>query len=284
MDFNLLKNGQCLIHCSKVILLIMSQPKLKDRLDSYQTLSDYKLLNRLPIILRVNGRSFYKITSLLDKPYCPKLSECMFSTMLRLCSDVEGALFAYQHNDEIVIVLRNDQSLDTSPWYDNKIQKIVSVVSAIASLHFNRCVTALDINLLGEAIFTTEVFVVPNIVEAINTMVYKQQQNFYTSIQFACFYELLNKKFDKATIKEMLGDLSVDDKIHLLNQECGVDFNQYPSSFRRGAACYRVPKVVDQNVKNKWQVNENLPIFTKDQSFLTNIFKNGADIFRKESI
>jgi tRNA(His) guanylyltransferase len=261
----------------------MSQLKLKDRLESYQALSDYKLLNRVPLILRINGRSFHKITSILEKPYCEKMSECMLSTMLKLCSDIEGALFGYQYNDEIVIVMRNDQSLDTNPWYDNRIQKIVSVVSSIASLHFNRCAIELELDLLGEAIFTAEIFAVPNIMEAVNTMIYKQQHNFYTSIQFSCFYELLKKKFDKSTIKEMIGNLSVDDKIQLLSQECNIDFNSYPSAFRRGSACYKVPKVIDQSVKNKWQINSQLPIFTKDQAFLSNIFKMGHDVFREPS-
>lgn len=257
--------------------------KLKDRIDSYQESTDFKLLNRLPIIICVNGRGFSKFTSLLDKPYCPQLADSMFSTMLKLCTDVDGTLFAYQHNDEIVLVVRNDQSPETEPWYDNRVQKICSVTASIATLHFKNYLDTLDLNYVGEPIFTSQAFVVPTVGEAINTIVFKQQQNFHTSIQFACFYELL-KKYDKNTIKEMLNRLSVDEKVDLLQQECDVVFNEYPHAFRRGAGCYKVPKVVsDGTMKNKWIVNPELPIFTKDQSFLSNIFKNGADIFRKES-
>ena len=154
--------------------------KLKDRIDSYRDASDYKLLNRLPIIICVNGRSFAKNTSLLKKPYDESFSECILSTTLRLCSEIEGAFFAYQHGDEIVIVARNDQNPDTTPWYDNKIQKICSVTASIATSHFNKCATAIELNLTGEPAFTSQVFVVPNIMEATNTMIYKQQQNFYT--------------------------------------------------------------------------------------------------------
>ena len=88
--------------------------KLKDRIDSYHESTDYKLLNRIPIIITINGRAFSKATSLLDKPYCNKFAECMFSTTLRLCNEIEGALFAYQHNDEITIITRNDQGPDTA--------------------------------------------------------------------------------------------------------------------------------------------------------------------------
>jgi tRNA(His) guanylyltransferase len=256
--------------------------KLKDRIEVYQAVTDYKLLPRVPIIICVNGRGFSKVTQLLDKPYCPKFAECITSTLIRLCTDVEGALFGYQHNDEIVIVARNDQTNETNPWYDNKLQKICSVTSAIATMHFNECATTIGLNMTGDPIFTAQVFTTPNIGEAVNTIIYKQQQNFHTSIQFACGYELL-KKYDKNAIREMLGGLSTDDKVELLAQE-GTDFNDYPLSFRRGIAAYKAPKITDDTVRNKWVINAELPIFAKDQSFLTNIFKNGADIFRKESL
>lgn len=259
----------------------MSSLKLKDRVDSYVDSSNYRLLTRVPIIIGINGRSFHKVTSLIDKPYCLKFAESMLSTTVKLCMEIEGALFAYQHNDEIVIVARNDQNQETSPWYDNRLQKICSITSSIATQHFNMFAANTELNLMSDALFTSQVFVVPNITEAINTLIYKQQHNFHTSIQFACFYELL-KTYDKSAIKEMLSDLSTDEKIDLLKQECDIDFNEYHASFRRGAACYKVPKVIDGVVKNKWIVNTELPIFTKEQSFLNNIFKMGVDIFRNE--
>jgi tRNA(His) guanylyltransferase len=261
----------------------MSSLKLKDRVDTYVDSSNYRLLSRVPIIIGINGRSFHKVTSLLDKPYCIKFAESMLSTTVKLCMEVEGAIFAYQHNDEIIIVARNDQNQDTSPWYDNRLQKICSITSSIATQHFNMFASNMNLNLFGDALFTSQVFVVPNITEAINTIIYKQQHNFHTAIQFATFYELL-KKYDKIAIKEMMSDLSIDEKTDLLKQECDIDFNEYHPSFRRGAACYKVPKIVDGVVKNKWTVNTDLPIFTKDQSFLSNIFKNGADIFRGDSL
>lgn len=253
--------------------------KLADRIQGYQAAAETKLLPRVPVIITVNGRSFSKITSLLEKPYDAKLGQCLSNTMLKLCTEVEGAFFGFLHNDEIVILARNDQTNSTEPWFGNQPQKIASVVSSITTLHFTRCALAIELNLMGEAIFSSQVFVVPNMMEAINTLVYKQQHNFHTSIQFACFYELL-KKYDKNTIRDMLSSLTIDEKIDLLHQETQVDFNQYSDVFRRGAACYKVPKVSDGGMKTKWYVNEELPIFTKDTSFLSNITKNGVDLFR----
>lgn len=258
--------------------------KLKDRIASYEEVTDYKLLGRAPIIICINGRSFSKLTSLLDKPYCAKFAECMYATALRMAMEVEGAVFSYCFNDEIVIVARNDQSQDTNLWYDNKIQKISSVTSSLATLHFNKCAASLDLDLMGDAIFTSQVFAVPNIIEAVNVIVSKQQLSFHKSLQLACLYELLNKQHDKNDIKEMIQGTSLDEKIDLLAQECGIDFNTYPVSFRRGVACYRQPKVIDGSLKNKWTVNMEIPIFTKEQSFLANIFKGGSDIIRQDNL
>lgn len=263
----------------------MSHIKLKDRIESYRDMSNYKLLNRLPIIISINGRSFSKVTSLLDKPYCNKFAECMLAVTLKLCNDIEGAIFAYHHNDEILILVRNDQTPETMPWFDNKIQKISSTIASMTTLYFNTYAAKVDLNLLGDAIFSAHTFAVPNVMEATNSIIYSQQNNFHSSIQFACFYELLKKSYDKNAIKEMLAGLSIDEKIDLLNQECNIDFNQYNLSFRRGAACYKVPKIIGDVTKHKWIINPELPIFTKEQSFLSNIIKNnGVDIFREENL
>ncbi len=253
---------------------------IRDRISSYEEVSNYKLLAKLPVVVHINGRSFSKITSLLDKPFCYKFSECISATMLQLCMEIEGAMFGYQFNDEIIIIVRNDQNIDTIPWYDNRIQKIVSVSASVATLHFSNLSHATDLNLMGDPIFLSNTYTVPSILEAIHVLISKQHQNLQGSIQSASFYELL-KKYDKNTIKEMLSGLNMDEKVDLLSQECGVDFNQYPVAFRRGIACYRAPKLVNDVVKNKWVINHELPIFTQDHSFLVNILKNGQDIFRK---
>lgn len=264
----------------------MSSLKLKDRVISYMETADSKLLSKLPLIIMVNGRGFSKVTTLLEKPYSNKLSECFYSTLVKLVQEIDGSVFGYQFNDEIIIVARNDQSLDTLPWYNNSTQKIASVTSSIATLQFNNYAAALDLNLMGDPIFYSHAFVVPDVTEAINVIVSKQQQAIMSSINFSCFYELL-KKYHKNDIREMLTSKSVDDKINLLQQECSVDYNKYPLSFRRGVACYRTPKIISfegsEIIKNKWTLNMEIPIFTKEHSFLGQIFKSGTDILRKDT-
>lgn len=262
----------------------MASIKLKDRISGYEEAAQFKLLNRIPLIITVNGRAFSKVTSLLEKPFSTQFAQCMYACLLKLVQEIDGAIFGYCFNDEIVIMVRNDQNLETNSWYDNNVQKIVSVVSSLMTLQFNNYANSIDMNLMGDAIFLAEIFAVPNITEAINVMVSKQQLAFQTSVQSACFYELI-KKYNKNDITEMLSNMSYDEKINLLQQECGVDFNEYSLAFRRGAACYRSPTVVnyngEENIKNKWILDIEIPIFTKEHSFLSQIFKTGSDIFRK---
>jgi len=259
----------------------MSTGKLIDRVNAYEAAADIKLLPKVPLIISLNLRASSKITSLLDKPFCAKFSDCIYSTMIRLINEISGSVFAYSFNDEIIIVARNDQSNETEPWCQNKIQKIASLTAAIATLHFNNCVLASDLSLLGDAVFLSKVFVVPNITESVNVFVSKQQSAFQSSIHFACFYELL-KLYNKDEIREMLIGTSLDEKINLLKQELSIDFNKYPMAFRRGVACYRSPKIMDGTLKHKLVLNRDLPIFTREHLFLSNIFNGGADIIRQD--
>ena len=250
----------------------MSYIKLKDRIESYQKSSQQYLLNKVPVVLTINGRSFSKLTSLINKPFSENFSDAMISTTLKLCSEVEGAFFGYQFNDEIVIISKNDQNIDTMPWYENNAQKICSAGCSIATNHFNN-VSSSVLNLMQDATFVGEIFTVPNFTEVINTLIYKQQQNFYIAVQSACLYNLL-KKYNKNTIMEMLAGLSLDEKIDILYHECGVDFDKYPITFRRGVGVYRSPKIIDGFVDNKWTINTDLPVFSKEPSFLNNLIKN----------
>lgn len=256
----------------------MNNSKLKDRINSYAEIANFKLLPRLPLVFIINMRSASKITALLEKPYSQQFMETLCSTMLKLIQEIDGTIFGYAFNDEIVLISRNDQSNETQPWNNNQIQKMCSVVSSIATLEFNKYAKIIGMELL-DAIFISSIFTAPNITEAMNVVISKQQQNFQSSIQFACFYELLKKDFNQSDIKELTGGLNIDAKIELLLEECGVAFNDYPLPYRRGIACYRMPTIIKVNEsvieKSKLQFDADLPVFTKDQEFLRRIFKAG---------
>lgn len=257
---------------------------LRERIDSFEELTNLKLLNKLPVIISLNGRSFKKVTSLLNKPFDSKFMDLMCGTMIKLSQEIDGTVFSYCYNDEIIIISRNDQTIDTEPYYGNSIQKIVSASAAIATFEFNRLAKINNVQLFGDPIFISKVFAVPTITEAINTLIMKQQNCFHSALSMACFYELL-KKYDLYTVKQtLLGKSTSTSKAEILFEACNIDFNSYPLTFKRGVSCYRAPKIInmggDEKIKNSLIIDTEIPIFTKDQDFLRSIFRDGRDIFR----
>lgn len=249
---------------------------LKDRVSAYEEITDFKLTRKLPVIISLNGRGFRKLTSLIEKPYSSEFVSVMGQTMIKLASEIEGAIFLYSFNDEIIIVCRNDRHLETEAWYDNHIQKIVSATASMGSIFFHIAAQKQGMKLLGEPIFLAKTFIIPSITETINYLISKQHLASQTAISMACFYELI-KKYNYDKTAKILKNLSTEEKYDLLIKECDVDLQNYQLAFWRGLACYRSPKLVStplgDEIKNKLIINDALPFFTKDQSFLSNIIK-----------
>lgn len=255
---------------------------LRERIELYEEPTKLKLMRRLPVITVVNGRSFKKATSLLQKPFAPEFMELMCGTMVKLATEIDGTTIGYSFNDEIIIISRNDQSNDTEAYYNNKVQKIVSAAASIATLELNRLARQNDVQLFGDPIFTAKTFVVPNIPEAINLLIHAQQRAFHNALHNASFYELL-KKHDIETVQKTLENRSAQEKAEILFNETNTDFNNYPLPFRRGVATYRQPQLVASDlgeaIKYKLIINMEIPLFTKEHEFLGDIF-SGRGIIR----
>lgn len=245
---------------------------LRERVQSYQDISDNKLLPKLPVITIVNGRQFKKITSLLNKPFDISFFEMLTATSVKLMQEIDGSMFCYSFNDEIVIISRNDQTIDTQPYYDNRIQKISSATASIATYEFNRIAGIQGIGLFGDPIFVSKCFAVPHIGEAMNVLVAKQQQCFHTALYQCCFYNLA-KTHNIEIVKDTLSKKTVEGKMELLLEDFGIDFNELPLTVRRGVGVYRAMSDnggVDKPRK-KVKIDVGLPVFAKEQEFLADI-------------
>jgi tRNA(His) 5'-end guanylyltransferase len=247
---------------------------LRERIKSYAEISDQKLLPKLPIIISINGRQFRKITSLLEKPFDVRFFELMASSAIKLMNEVDGSTFAFVFNDEITLISRNDQTLDTEPYYDGKTQKIASATAAIATLEFNALAKEKNIEFFGDPIFTSQAFVVPHIGEAINLLVSKQQQAFYTAVYQMCFH-LMTKQYDADRVRDILNNKTIEEKIDILKEDFGRNINDEPPAVRSGVGIYRGNKVfvIDgvEKMKRKIIINTELPDFAKEIGFLGKI-------------
>lgn len=105
--------------------------------EKYESRSKYKLTCGVPVIIRLDGKAFHTYTRGLDKPFDEGLIQDMQNTTIELCKQIQGAKCAYTQSDEISILVTDYDTIDTMPWFDYNLQKLVSVSASIATAEFN---------------------------------------------------------------------------------------------------------------------------------------------------
>jgi len=235
-------------------------------------------MRRCPVIVRVDGKGFSRWTKKMkfEKPFDTTLVSAMSIAMLATAEEIEGCVFGYTQSDEMTFVLRNDQSLESEPWFGNRIQKICSVVSSMVTANFTKIwetgllqVPGSNLDALPISYFDARVFTVPTLDEAANALIWRQNDATKNSISAACYYEVA-KKNGKGTTRKMMHGLNGNQQQELLFQETGHNWNNYPVYLKRGSACYKEPTKIDTPegtvMRNKWTIDqEDIPIFTQDR-------------------
>lgn len=264
---------------------------LGDRMKKYEQAYDIYMPSRLPVIVRLDGKGFSKFTKYIkaERPFDASFSGAMAFTMKEIAEKIEGCVFGYTQSDEITLVIRNDQSLESTPWFSNRVQKITSITASIASAKFNKLVAdnwSRDL-LYPLAYFDARVFIVPNWQEAINCLIFRQQDCTKNSISTACYYESA-RKIGKKTARKMMHGLNQKQQQEMLFQHTSLNWNNYPIRFKRGVGCYKVYREMAENGKtftrSSWQLNLELPVFTQDPSFLRSIFGLVGENIEQESM
>jgi tRNA(His) 5'-end guanylyltransferase len=96
-----------------------------------------RLTRRTPVIIRLNGRSFHALTRKCKRPYDENFRACLCFAAEKLCEEIQGAKCAYVQSDEISILLVDFSRFDTEAWFDNNLQKMVSVAASICAVSFS---------------------------------------------------------------------------------------------------------------------------------------------------
>ena len=261
---------------------------LGDRHKAYEAAYDQQIIRRIPVIIRVDGINFTKVTRKLQRPYCPRMMELMAQTMLATIKEIEGSVFGYQQSDEISYIIRNDQSLESEPWFGNRTQKMASVAAAKTTFHFLNILRQMadPPKLMGNIAFDGRVFAVPNSIEAINNLLFRQQDCTRNALTGAARAEL-GKKLGLKTADQLLKGKNGKDREALLQSECGIDFyHHFPAAFRHGIGAYKIPKIFTTNdgqqiTRQRWALDLNLPKFNESK-IISGILDSGKDIFRAE--
>jgi len=251
----------------------------QQRIQEYEKSYDLKIINRLPIIVSCDIRSAHRVTKKLLRPYCDDFLDIMGKSMLNSIMEIDGAVFGYHFSDEISFIINSNSD---DPWYQNRIQKLTSIVSSILSINFFKNLQKGQIDLDGDAIFAINVFPVPTLSEAVNYLILKQQECFQYALTHASLYEF-NKLYGKDAANKLLLNKNNNEKLDLLFNECNIDFDKdYSLHFRRGIASYKIPRLneIEDIIKYKWILDYNIPTFITDKNFISNILYSGYDVVR----
>jgi len=260
---------------------------LAERQKGYEKVSDYHLTPRLPILLRINGKNFAKLTEHLPHP-SPELAKIFAESMLYCVSKIQGCVFGLSVGDEVTFVLNNFQTENTEPWFENRLQKIVSVGVSSFTSAFCKLERTLDIDLKlsDDPVFDARAFVVPSITEAVNNLIFRQSILYRKSLEYAAFKEL-SLKFSTEKAEDLLENTNSNDQKNLLTKYLGIEFEDYyPAYYYKGIGLYRVPSLISTNedqgslIRSKWELDWELPLFVSSQDFLHQIILTGKDVIR----
>lgn len=202
---------------------------LGDRMKFFEGMvASNKLMPLLPVLIRLDGVCFHSFTKGLKRPYDERLSRMMIDTTKFLVSETNARL-GYTQSDEITLLLYSED-YKSQIYYDAKISKIMSILAAKTSVFFNNlCAKALPEKAEKYPVFDCRVWNTPNKTEAVNTIVWREQDATRNSISMAAqaYYS-----------HNQLQGRSCPDMQELLFQK-GINWNDYPSFFKRGTYIQR---------------------------------------------
>ena len=230
------------------------------RMKQYEECYNVRMPRRFPLIVRLDGRAFHSWTRRMNcvKPFDEVLMELMAQTSRFLCENIEDCTFAYTQSDEISLLIRDDKSRVSTPWFDKRLQKIASLSASMATYFFN-AENPFDKKL--PAFFDSRAFILPP--EEIRPyFIWRQNDASKNSLSMLAqslysHSELVGKK------REELMELCVNK---------GKNWNELDIPKKRGIAVYRKPVVTKGKMgavtRMKFFIDREIPIFTSDSCTL----------------
>ena len=202
---------------------------LGDRMKEYEMAeAGRKAMRRLPIMVRLDGKGFSKFTAGLTRPYDKRLSDLMVDTTKYLVEE-SGAVCGYTQSDEISLVLWAD-SVKSQIYFDGRLQKLTRVLAARASVFFCSLIEFRLPEKSGQTpVFDCRAWNVPDKTEATNTLLWRELDATKNSISMAA-----REYYSHSELFEKTGDVMQE----MLFQK-GVNWNDYPSFFKRGTYVLR---------------------------------------------
>lgn len=197
---------------------------LGDRMKEYEKRTSLKLMPLCPIVARVDGRGFSRMCRDMDKPFDARMREAMIETAKKLAEETNSIL-TYHQSDEITF-LWYSEDMKSQVWFDGKHSKMVSQLSALATLFFYREVLKRFPEKYANRLpsFDARVWSVPNKQEACNVFLWRESDCTRNSVQMAARANFSHSECQGKNTSQL------QDMLH----EIGINWNNYPVWAKRG--------------------------------------------------
>ena len=230
---------------------------LGDRMKEYEGRNQYYLQKRTPVCIRVDMRAGHTFTRGFARPFDEVFGNAMVRTMEYCAKNIGNCVFAYCQSDEITFILVDYAKLETDAWFDYRTDKLCSISASMATMAFNRFFE-MEMNVFkaGHTIFDTNEWAYPeasalygaymlsaskgamfdarcfNIPkeEACNLVYWRQLDATRNSIQMVGQANFSHKELQGKSCN-MIQDM--------LHEQRGINWNDYPTRWKRGVAWTR---------------------------------------------
>lgn len=190
-------------------MVVRSLDELGDRMKAYERTTEARLDTSLPVIARIDGRSFSTLTRGCKKPFDSRVSGAMRSAASYLVEETHAKI-GYVQSDEITLLWQNTEG--GSIIFDGRVLKLCSVLAAMASVKFDR-----EFGSERLPAFDCRVWSVPSQVEATNVLLWRALDARKNAVSSACRAHFSAKKMHKkrqSDMRDMLASVGVDFDAH----------------------------------------------------------------------
>ena len=254
----------------------------------YEEIPKTKLMRRVPVAIRIDGKAFHTFTKGFQKPFDEVLIKSMQDTMKYLCENIQGCVLGYTQSDEITLILIDYKKLTSSAWFDYEVQKVCSIAASMATMAFNKYFSeninsecyVFDDELLDNgdfnpnykneylidlytthikasykgAMFDARCFNIPK-EEVANLIYWRQLDATRNSIQMVGQANFSHKE---------LQNKSCDQIQDMLMTQKGINWNDIPSYQKHGSCCIKEEYRFNDSLRSRWIIDNDIPIFKGD--------------------
>jgi len=205
-----------------------------DRMKQYESPTTSRVAFKgLPIVARLDGKAFHTFTKGLKRPYDTRLTELMVALTKELV-DRYGASCGYTQSDEISLVWYVEANSVSDYPFGGRLQKLESLLASFAGAYFNKMLASyLPEKVDAIPTFDCRAFVVPTLLEAVNTLIWRQQDCTKNAITMAAYAYYSHK--------ECMNKNGAEKQEMLFKKD--INFNDYPYFFKRGTFVRRVKEL-----------------------------------------